>query len=196
MQSLGSACRAPSRTRNRHSVSERRSGVRSNRPRLRGRFFRAGQRSRRKQPVAHRVGIIGGDGIGPEVTAEALKVVRAAGVALDTDRLRPRRPSLPRDRRGAARRGARGAARLRRDPARRGRHARRAARRARARAAAEDALRARPLREPAAVQGRARTGTTTASTSSSSARTPKAPTRARAASCARARRTRSRRRAR
>ena len=60
----------------------------------------------------------------------------------------------------------------------------------------QDALRARPLREPAAVQGRARAGTTTASTSSSSARTPKAPTRARAASCARARRTRSRRRAR
>jgi 3-isopropylmalate dehydrogenase len=28
--------------------------------------------------------VIGGDGIGPEVTAEALKVVRAAGVALDT----------------------------------------------------------------------------------------------------------------
>jgi 3-isopropylmalate dehydrogenase len=34
--------------------------------------------------VGHKVGIIGGDGIGPEVTAEALKVVRAAGVALDT----------------------------------------------------------------------------------------------------------------
>ncbi|MGO9876211.1 MAG: 3-isopropylmalate dehydrogenase [Acidimicrobiia bacterium] len=34
--------------------------------------------------MAHRVGIIGGDGIGPEVTAEALKVVRAAGVVLDT----------------------------------------------------------------------------------------------------------------
>jgi 3-isopropylmalate dehydrogenase len=34
--------------------------------------------------VAHRVGIIGGDGIGPEVIAEALKVVRAAGVQLDT----------------------------------------------------------------------------------------------------------------
>ena len=34
--------------------------------------------------MAHRVGIIGGDGIGPEVTFEALKVVRAAGVALDT----------------------------------------------------------------------------------------------------------------
>jgi 3-isopropylmalate dehydrogenase len=34
--------------------------------------------------VAHRVAVIGGDGIGPEVTAEALKVVAAAGVALDT----------------------------------------------------------------------------------------------------------------
>src|SRR6476659_1049839 len=34
--------------------------------------------------VAHRVGIIGGDGIGPEGIAEALKVVRAAGVQLDT----------------------------------------------------------------------------------------------------------------
>ena len=34
--------------------------------------------------MAHRVGIIGGDGIGPEVIAEALKVVRAAGVQLDT----------------------------------------------------------------------------------------------------------------
>jgi 3-isopropylmalate dehydrogenase len=34
--------------------------------------------------MTHRVGIIGGDGIGPEVTFEALKVVRAAGVALDT----------------------------------------------------------------------------------------------------------------
>ena len=34
--------------------------------------------------MAHRVGIIGGDGIGPEVTAEALKVVGAAGVDLET----------------------------------------------------------------------------------------------------------------
>jgi len=32
----------------------------------------------------HRVAVIGGDGIGPEVVAEALKVVAAAGVALDT----------------------------------------------------------------------------------------------------------------
>jgi 3-isopropylmalate dehydrogenase len=34
--------------------------------------------------VSHRVGVIGGDGIGPEVLTEALKVVAAAGVALDT----------------------------------------------------------------------------------------------------------------
>jgi 3-isopropylmalate dehydrogenase len=32
----------------------------------------------------HRVAVIGGDGIGPEVTAEAIKVVRAAGVDIDT----------------------------------------------------------------------------------------------------------------
>ena len=34
--------------------------------------------------MAHRIAVIGGDGIGPEVTAEALKVVRAAGVAIET----------------------------------------------------------------------------------------------------------------
>ena len=32
----------------------------------------------------HKVAVIGGDGIGPEVTAEALKVISAAGVTLDT----------------------------------------------------------------------------------------------------------------
>jgi 3-isopropylmalate dehydrogenase len=32
----------------------------------------------------HRVGVVGGDGIGPEVVAEALKVIAAAGVELDT----------------------------------------------------------------------------------------------------------------
>jgi 3-isopropylmalate dehydrogenase len=31
----------------------------------------------------HRIAVIGGDGIGPDVTAEALKVMRAAGVGLD-----------------------------------------------------------------------------------------------------------------
>ncbi|MDA8071676.1 MAG: 3-isopropylmalate dehydrogenase [Actinomycetota bacterium] len=35
-------------------------------------------------PGSHRVAVIGGDGIGPEVVAEALKVVGAAGVGLDT----------------------------------------------------------------------------------------------------------------
>jgi 3-isopropylmalate dehydrogenase len=34
--------------------------------------------------VTHKIGVIGGDGIGPEVVAEALKVVSAAGVKLDT----------------------------------------------------------------------------------------------------------------
>src|SRR5256885_16446045 len=34
--------------------------------------------------MPHRVGVIGGDGIGPEVLAEALKVVRAAAVPIDT----------------------------------------------------------------------------------------------------------------
>ena len=33
---------------------------------------------------SHKIAVIGGDGIGPEVLAEALKVVRAAGVQLDT----------------------------------------------------------------------------------------------------------------
>ncbi|MGH9070828.1 MAG: 3-isopropylmalate dehydrogenase [Acidimicrobiales bacterium] len=35
-------------------------------------------------PQTHRVAVIGGDGIGPEVVAEALKVVAATGVQLDT----------------------------------------------------------------------------------------------------------------
>ena len=33
---------------------------------------------------AHKVAVIGGDGIGPEVVAEALKVVDAAGVVIET----------------------------------------------------------------------------------------------------------------
>ncbi len=33
--------------------------------------------------MAHRIAVIGGDGIGPEVTAEAIKVMSAAGVQLD-----------------------------------------------------------------------------------------------------------------
>jgi 3-isopropylmalate dehydrogenase len=34
--------------------------------------------------MAHRIAVIGGDGIGPEVTTQAVKVVRAAGVDVDT----------------------------------------------------------------------------------------------------------------
>jgi 3-isopropylmalate dehydrogenase len=34
--------------------------------------------------MAHRIAVIGGDGIGPEVVAEALKVVRATGVPIET----------------------------------------------------------------------------------------------------------------
>ena len=34
--------------------------------------------------MAHRIGVIGGDGIGPEVVAEGLKVVASAGVELET----------------------------------------------------------------------------------------------------------------
>ncbi len=42
------------------------------------------QTTHRSEAASHRVAVIGGDGIGPEVCAEALKVVQAAGVALDT----------------------------------------------------------------------------------------------------------------
>jgi 3-isopropylmalate dehydrogenase len=34
--------------------------------------------------MTHKIAVIGGDGIGPDVTAEAVKVVRAAGVDIDT----------------------------------------------------------------------------------------------------------------
>jgi 3-isopropylmalate dehydrogenase len=34
--------------------------------------------------TSHRIAVIGGDGIGPDVVAEAIKVARAAGVTLDT----------------------------------------------------------------------------------------------------------------
>jgi len=34
--------------------------------------------------MAHKVGIIGGDGIGPEVIAQGMRVIEAAGVSLDT----------------------------------------------------------------------------------------------------------------
>ena len=43
-----------------------------------------GRLGRSLRRMTHRIAVIGGDGIGPEVTAEALKVVRAAGVDIDT----------------------------------------------------------------------------------------------------------------
>ena len=33
--------------------------------------------------MSHKIGIIGGDGIGPEVISEGLKVIEAAGINLD-----------------------------------------------------------------------------------------------------------------
>ncbi|MFV1990578.1 MAG: 3-isopropylmalate dehydrogenase [Acidimicrobiales bacterium] len=41
-------------------------------------------RQTKEVEVTHRVAVIGGDGIGPEVTEQALKVIDAAGVRLDT----------------------------------------------------------------------------------------------------------------
>ena len=107
--------------------------------------------------MRHRIAVIGGDGIGPEVTAEALKVVAGGR----------RRRSTPTSSTSAARATCATARScptttldelraLRRHPARRRRDAGGAAGRDRAGPAAEDALRARPLRQPAPVR-RART---------------------------------------
>ena len=42
------------------------------------------RRSYAVTPMAHKIAVIGGDGIGPEVTTVALDVIRAAGVDLST----------------------------------------------------------------------------------------------------------------
>jgi 3-isopropylmalate dehydrogenase len=42
------------------------------------------ERAAGPSPVRHRVAVVGGDGIGPEVVAEALKVVAATGITLET----------------------------------------------------------------------------------------------------------------
>ncbi len=102
--------------------------------------------------MTHKIAVIGGDGIGPEVTAEAVKVVRAAGVDIDTTEFDLGGAALPARRRDPVRRDARCPPCLRLHPARRGRHARGATRGDRAGATAQDALRARPVHQPAPVR--------------------------------------------
>src|SRR5690606_19529335 len=38
---------------------------------------------RRRTQMTHRIGVIGGDGIGPQIVAAAMQVVRATGVAVE-----------------------------------------------------------------------------------------------------------------
>ena len=64
-----------------------------------------------------KLAIIAGDGIGPEVIGEAVKVLDAVLPGVEKTELRPGCPPLPRDGRGAARQRDRRAARPRRDPA-------------------------------------------------------------------------------
>ena len=104
--------------------------------------------------MSYQIGIIGGDGIGPEVVAEAMKCVDAAGVAYDAvpfdlggHRYLRDGVVLEQEHLDAIRRPRRG-------DARRGRHARGAAGRDRAGPAPHPALRARPLRQPAPVRRR------------------------------------------
>ena len=93
-----------------------------------GRPHRIGNTEREHDGMTHRIAVIGGDGIGPEVTAEALKVVRAAGVDIDTTDFDLGGGRYLRDGEVLSDATLERAARLRRHPARRGRHARRAAR--------------------------------------------------------------------
>ena len=141
--------------------------------------------------MTHRIGVIGGDGIGPEVVAEALKVVRrgrrrattpstttsAAPATCATASCSPTRSSRSWRGLDAILLGAVGTPDVPPGVIERGLLLE-------MRFELDLYVNLRPFR-------RARRSTT-ASTSSSSARTPRAPTPARAASCARARRTRSR----
>ncbi len=86
-----------------------------------------------------------GDGRGAEGRARCRDRSRHHG-------LRPRRRALPARRRDPVGFDPRRAARLRRHPARRRRHARGSARCHRARPAAEDAVRPRPVRQPETVR--------------------------------------------
>ena len=141
--------------------------------------------------MTHNIAVIGGDGIGPEVIAEALKVVRAAGVDIDTTDFDLGGARYLRDGeilsdevldelRGfdAILLGAVGTPEV--PPGR-----------DRAGPAAEDALRARPLHQPAAVP-RYGAGRRHAARLRRDPREHRGPVRRRGwRSCARARRTRS-----
>ena len=100
-----------------------------------------------------KIAVIPGDGIGVEVLDRGAQGGPGGGSLTRHHRLRPRRPALPGNRRGAARPGARRAAQLRRHPARRGRYPRGTARGARAGPAVAAAVRAGSLHQPAALRG-------------------------------------------
>ena len=97
--------------------------------------------------------VVAGDGIGTEVVEQGLLALDTAlhggTVTVVDDGLRPGRAPLARDRRDADGHRPRRDPRARRDPAGRHRRPERAVGRPRARAAAQAAVRARPLREPA-----------------------------------------------
>ena len=104
--------------------------------------------------VLIKLGVVAGDGVGPEVTAEGLDVLAAVarieGIRLRDRPLRPGGRTLPEDRRGPARRRDRAAARLRRHPARRRRPPRRPPRRSRKGNLAPPPLRLPPVHQPEA----------------------------------------------
>ena len=117
------------------------------------------QEEKASRSGAPRVAVIGGDGIGPEVCAEALKVVRRRRRGPRHHRVRPRGGPLSAHGEVLPDECSRSSG-LRRHPARRCRPAGRghlgAAGDAGAGAAAPDPLRARPLRQPAALHRRPR----------------------------------------
>ncbi len=149
----------------------------------RGRFFR----SRRLHFVTYKIGVIPGDGIGPEIVGA--RPWRCCGPPASTSTsvaLRPRRRPLPPRRPRARRRRPRRPSAAATPSSR----ARSAAHRRHPRSPAGTIergiilaapLRPRPVHQPAPVRRQR------ASTSSSSGRTPRAPTPARAGSSARAR---------
>ena len=102
--------------------------------------------------TAYRIAVIGGDGVGPEVTTVALEAMRVAGSRFGfniADRpVRPRRGPLPANRRGASGWRGRGTGRARRHPPRGGGHTHGPSWRSRTGASPPAPVRLRPLRQP------------------------------------------------